>query len=139
MTYRQPAEWAQHDWAWIGFPSNPAEWPNAFEGARMQAAAFANAVHANGKGEEVRLVAADAASADAARVLVHAGVTVQTLPFGDIWLRDTGPIAVSNGQMRALVDFERSEEHTSELQSLMRISYAVFCLKKKNQNTISKQ
>src|SRR3546814_7305154 len=28
----------------------------------------------------------------------------------------------------------RSEEHTSELQSLMRISYAVFCLKKQNQN-----
>src|SRR3546814_8648520 len=32
--------------------------------------------------------------------------------------------------------WDRSEEHTSELQSLMRISYAVFCLKKKNtQNT----
>src|SRR3546814_2692759 len=30
----------------------------------------------------------------------------------------------------------RSEEHTSELQSLMRISYAVFCLKKKNRTTI---
>src|SRR3546814_8421067 len=30
---------------------------------------------------------------------------------------------------------ERSEEHTSELQSLMRISYAVFCLKKKTKNT----
>src|SRR3546814_9480839 len=30
---------------------------------------------------------------------------------------------------------ERSEEHTSELQSLMRISYAVFCLKKKNTTT----
>src|SRR3546814_2633942 len=30
------------------------------------------------------------------------------------------------------VDQKRSEEHTSELQSLMRISYAVFCLKKKN-------
>src|SRR3546814_6558723 len=29
-------------------------------------------------------------------------------------------------------EFNRSEEHTSELQSLMRISYAVFCLKKKN-------
>src|SRR3546814_5146045 len=29
----------------------------------------------------------------------------------------------------------RSEEHTSELQSLMRISYAVFCLKKKNKST----
>src|SRR3546814_6113019 len=33
---------------------------------------------------------------------------------------------------------DRSEEHTSELQSLMRISYAVFCLKKKTQNTTHK-
>src|SRR3546814_10631623 len=31
------------------------------------------------------------------------------------------------------IDLRRSEEHTSELQSLMRISYAVFCLKKKKQ------
>src|SRR3546814_2963953 len=31
-------------------------------------------------------------------------------------------------------ELKRSEEHTSELQSLMRISYAVFCLKKKNKN-----
>src|SRR3546814_4488885 len=35
----------------------------------------------------------------------------------------------------ALQGFQRSEEHTSELQSLMRISYAVFCLKKKNSIT----
>src|SRR3546814_5480141 len=34
---------------------------------------------------------------------------------------------------------ERSEEHTSELQSLMRISYAVFCLKKKKNTEQSKQ
>src|SRR3546814_8426734 len=33
----------------------------------------------------------------------------------------------------------RSEEHTSELQSLMRISYAVFCLKKKKNNTLQKK
>src|SRR3546814_2054878 len=33
------------------------------------------------------------------------------------------------------VRLDRSEEHTSELQSLMRISYAVFCLKKKNKHT----
>src|SRR3546814_20926921 len=56
MTYRQPAECAQHDWAWIGFPSNPAEWPNVFEGARMQSAAFANAepAHCKGRSEEHR-------------------------------------------------------------------------------------
>src|SRR3546814_6632203 len=34
------------------------------------------------------------------------------------------------------LDGDRSEEHTSELQSLMRISYAVFCLKKKNRKNI---
>src|SRR3546814_1762270 len=38
--------------------------------------------------------------------------------------------------LRALSFLRRSEEHTSELQSLMRISYAVFCLKKKNTNTV---
>src|SRR3546814_1483611 len=37
----------------------------------------------------------------------------------------------------ALVFVCRSEEHTSELQSLMRISYAVFCLKKKQQRKIA--
>src|SRR3546814_9077338 len=36
--------------------------------------------------------------------------------------------------LRHAVKWKRSEEHTSELQSLMRISYAVFCLKKNNQN-----
>src|SRR3546814_9147368 len=47
---------------------------------------------------------------------------------------DAAPLTVilgkmSDGTVRAA--FSRSEEHTSELQSLMRISYAVFCLKKK--------
>src|SRR3546814_7065722 len=36
------------------------------------------------------------------------------------------------GRARIVVAGDRSEEHTSELQSLMRISYAVFCLKKKH-------
>src|SRR3546814_4536792 len=38
---------------------------------------------------------------------------------------------------RRRVDRDRSEEHTSELQSLMRISYAVFCLKKKKQELVT--
>src|SRR3546814_5003591 len=43
-------------------------------------------------------------------------------------------LPVPNGRSLKQIDFSRpirSEEHTSELQSLMRISYAVFCLKKK--------
>src|SRR3546814_6238519 len=43
---------------------------------------------------------------------------------------DPGRLVYENGRMQALIDY-RSEEHTSELKSLMRISYAVFFLKKK--------
>src|SRR3546814_2444104 len=48
----------------------------------------------------------------------------------DIRHRDPGALAREDPRMRR-ADPARSEEHTSELQSLMRISYAVFCLKKK--------
>src|SRR3546814_9193437 len=52
----------------------------------------------------------------------------------DIILPDSVAIAFdAHGQATPLVLSDRSEEHTSELQSLMRISYAVFCLKKKKQ------
>src|SRR3546814_4047347 len=45
-------------------------------------------------------------------------------------------ITICTGTAQGDIDFfVRSEEHTSELQSLMRISYAVFCLKKKTHNT----
>src|SRR3546814_3819993 len=56
--------------------------------------------------------------------------------FGCVLRGDNEPIAVgarTNIQENAI----RSEEHTSELQSLMRISYAVFCLKKKKKPTIT--
>src|SRR3546814_10874904 len=50
-----------------------------------------------------------------------------TIAAGDV--RQIGQCGV-----QLLLSAARSEEHTSELQSLMRISYAVFCLKKKNKN-----
>src|SRR3546814_5190261 len=43
-----------------------------------------------------------------------------------------GERRMNRAYMKTTVAAARSEEHTSELQSLMRISYAVFCLKKKN-------
>src|SRR3546814_1484696 len=42
-----------------------------------------------------------------------------------------------HGHVSSAIEVGRSEEHTSELQSLMRISYAVFCLKKKKQPKIN--
>src|SRR3546814_5142231 len=47
-----------------------------------------------------------------------------------VWRYPADPDAVSSLYLQTLLNY-RSEEHTSELQSLMRISYAVFCLKKK--------
>src|SRR3546814_1270474 len=56
---------------------------------------------------------------------------------------DRGPRALAQRRGGGEVDVAlarfRSEEHTSELQSLMRISYAVFCLKKKKTPTTTKQ
>src|SRR3546814_1507104 len=55
--------------------------------------------------------------------------------YVDLWdCSPDDPIAWSSSTLRKLIQLverDRSEEHTSELQSLMRISYAVFCLKKK--------
>src|SRR3546814_2915294 len=52
-----------------------------------------------------------------------------TEPIDRLQVQVLGPGVVGQEGLRACAD--RSEEHTSELQSLMRISYAVFCLKKK--------
>src|SRR3546814_4905097 len=49
---------------------------------------------------------------------------------------DAGATMVQALWARAVADLNRSEEHTSELQSLMRISYAVFCLQKKTSTYI---
>src|SRR3546814_1175548 len=61
--------------------------------------------------------------------------------WGRRWITcDTSRVAVTLAKQRLMTasyDYYRSEEHTSELQSLMRISYAVFCLKKKKNSTRS--
>src|SRR3546814_3452402 len=68
---------------------------------------------------------------------VDRAAALHPLQFG----RELDPLRLAARQLgRRLAEPEvdeadRSEEHTSELQSLMRISYAVFCLKKKTQTT----
>src|SRR3546814_10729713 len=84
-----------------------------------------------GRAAELNLTAGDIVTAlRAQNVQVAEGVVGQP-PF------DTGAAHQLNveTQGRFKTAAERSEEHTSELQSLMRISYAVFCLKKKTITT----
>lgn len=95
---RWPAEWEKHDAVWIGFPGNPAEWPHQLAQAQQQVAAFANAVADQGRGENVLLVCRNEAEAAIANALVETGVQVVVATFGDIWLRDTGPLIMTDGE-----------------------------------------
>jgi agmatine deiminase len=89
---------------WIGFPSDPELWLGDLKPAEHEVAAFAEAVHAGGKGEAVWLVAAhDGAAETAKRLCPFAEVIVE--PFGDIWLRDTGPIVLGSGRNRQALGF----------------------------------
>ena len=104
MTQPPLPEWAPHQAVWIGFPSAADLWESDLAPAQAEVAAFAEAVHAEGKGEEVWLVAADEGSAaEARRLAPFANILVE--PFGDIWLRDTGPIIVATGEGRRAQGF----------------------------------
>lgn len=94
-TVRMPPEWHPQDWLWIGFPHDPVEWPGFLPRAQEQIAAFANAVADSG--QEVRLIVRDAANAARAAELCSAAVRLETRRYGDVWLRDTGPLVVSRG------------------------------------------
>lgn len=104
MTLPPPPEWAPHQAVWIGFPSDPELWLGDLKPAEREIATFAEAVHAEGKGEKVWLVAAhDGAAETARRLAPFAHVIVE--PFGDIWLRDTGPIVLGGEQQRRAQGF----------------------------------
>lgn len=95
MTWRMPPEWAPQDWLWIGFPHDANEWPEVLGQAQEQIAGFANAVAESG--QAVRLLVRDAANEARARSLVTGRVTLERREFGDVWLRDTGPLVLSDG------------------------------------------
>ena len=98
MTRRMPAEWAPQDWIWIGFPAAADLWEDHLAPAQAQMAAFANAVAETG--QEVRLVVRDELAEAQARALVSASVEIERHPYGDIWIRDTGPLVIHRAGAR---------------------------------------
>src|SRR3546814_9021524 len=82
---------------------------------------------------------------DATKPLAIAGFHIRDSHMMNRWLNVPETLIHSSNIVTAQIGDqlgrekmeERSEEHTSELQSLMRISYAVFCLKKKKTHNIS--
>src|SRR3546814_7441399 len=73
-----------------------------------------------------------AAQAKASTGAHHRALSPGTPEISSKLLKNHANAQAVSAWMTMLVVLKRSEEHTSELQSLMRISYAVFCLKKKN-------
>ncbi len=90
--FRFPPEWHPQEWLWIGFPHDAGEWPGYLAEAQAQIAAFASAVADSG--QEVRLIVRDPANEARARQLVSSPVRLEQRIYGDIWLRDTGPLVV---------------------------------------------
>ena len=98
-----PPEWAPQDWLWIGFPHLAEEWPDYLEPAQEQIAAFANAVAKSG--QEVRLLVRDEANEARARSIVSEAVKFERCAYADIWVRDTGPLVVTNLEEHSAVRF----------------------------------
>ena len=102
MTRPVPAEWAPHRAIWVGFPSHPELWEADLEPAQAEAAELARALAGPG-GERVRLMVGGKAAADAAvrlrgKELDGGAIEIVRGRFGDIWLRDTGPIFLSSSE-----------------------------------------
>ena len=99
MSFVVPPEWAPHRAMWLGFPSHADLWEDDLAAAQAEVAALARALAGPGR-ERVRLLTGSpAGEADARRLLEgEAGIEIVPGAFGDIWLRDTGPIFARDGE-----------------------------------------
>lgn len=93
MSVTVPAEWAPHRAMWLGFPSHEEHWKEDLAQAQEEVAALARALAGPGR-EQVKLMTGSPAGEAAARRLLDGVAGIEIVPgrFGDIWLRDTGPI-----------------------------------------------
>jgi agmatine deiminase len=93
-----PPEWAPHRAMWLGFPSHAELWEEDLPDAQAEVAALARALAGPGA-EQVKLMTGSPEGEAAARRLLgeEAGIEIVPGAFGDIWLRDTGPIFARGG------------------------------------------
>ena len=106
MTLTVPAEWSPHRAFWLGFPSHEDLWQEDLVPAQAEVAALARALAGPG-GERVRLMVCGDAAEAAAKALLDGvgGVELVRGQFGDVWLRDTGPIFARRGEAQAAIGF----------------------------------
>ena len=106
MNLHWPPEWAPHRAIWVGFPSHAELWQDDLAEAQEEAAALALAL-ADPGGERVRLLVCGDEAEEAARHQLGSAAKVEIVRgrFGDIWLRDTGPIFLNGGDRTVAAGF----------------------------------
>lgn len=106
MSLTVPGEWAPHSAMWLGFPSHGELWEDNLEPAQREVAALARALAGPGA-ERVRLMVCGEEAAAAAEALLQgfAGIEIVRGEFGDIWLRDTGPLFYIDGEQPKAAGF----------------------------------
>jgi agmatine deiminase len=96
--FRQPAEWEPHQACWLAWPSDEELWQDDLESARTEFVDLCRAIAEQG-GETLEILVPDQRQqALAIEALKGLPVTFHRIPFGDIWLRDTAPIFLTNPQ-----------------------------------------
>ncbi len=102
MTLSMPPQWAPHERTLMGWPCRLELWEGQLAPAKEQYAGVANAIAAF---EPVTMICASEADAAEARAALSAACEVVVLPIDDSWLRDSGPIYVSDDSRRVAVSF----------------------------------
>lgn len=91
---RYPAEWEKHDACWLAWPSHGDLWKEDLEPAQDEFTSLCRSI----LGERLEILVPDESNeAMAADALKGLDVRFHRVPFGDIWLRDTGPVFVKDG------------------------------------------
>jgi agmatine deiminase len=108
-----PAEWTLHDAVWTAWPHDPDQWLEGLDPPQRALMAMVAAIvdlqDGRPRGERVELLVRSAEDEARARALLGpaaAGVRFHHLRYGDVWLRDTGPIFVARPGELAAVRFE---------------------------------
>lgn len=101
-----PAEWSPHRAMWIGWPSHAELWEDNLEPAQAEVAALVHALAGAGE-ERVKLMVGAPEALEGARGRFAGVDGVEIIPgrFGDIWLRDTGPIFFTGARHAAAFRF----------------------------------
>ncbi len=93
-----PAEWRPHKAIWTAWPSAADLWGEDLDPARAEVAAMVRALADGGAGDKMRVLAHGREAEASAKLAIGQSAEIVVAPFGDIWLRDTGPIFTSDGR-----------------------------------------